>query len=119
MHPLLTKIKNQFGILYYFESPNKNILKVSDSSQNLPFAIIVIEKSRPVVSFTFDFVDALKIADFTVGLMHISPIDLAESFWITKTGDVLWGEEAMARMEIDLTIDINHPDLIPPNSLLN
>jgi hypothetical protein len=111
VNKLLLALKDKFSGSYTFEFPDKNVARISNDKESLPFAICVIEPAHPgivIISFTVSFEDATKIADFVVGAMFVTSIEIAEPFYLNEyTGDIYWGREAYENFELNMTFDLN------------
>ena len=89
---------------YYTVFRDSNILEMCFNKQSMPFAFLVIEDEQfpgIIISFASDFHEVMLASDITITLMHIIPIAVGEPFYIDKSGNTYWGEEAEIRFSFE------------------
>lgn len=76
---------------------DNNSLEISLNNKSLPFAFLVIDDEQfhgIILSLTVEPIDASLIAELTVNLIHIAPLAMGETFYITRDGGCHWGDNA-------------------------
>lgn len=89
---------------YFVEFKDDNVLELSLSKEEKPFAFIVIEKDQfPgfIVCISLDFLDCYIIANLMINLMHIAPVALGEGFYRANDGILYWDEDAIGQFELE------------------
>lgn len=97
-----------------------NVLEVSLDKEDLPFLYLVTEDPELILmSFSVDFDNASVAAQIALLLDDITDTGVAESFYIAKTGEVHWEDDALITYAQESTSVERNPlvDMKPVSSM--
>jgi hypothetical protein len=107
---------------FYCLFREKNVLEISLDKEDLPFLFLVTENPEIILmSFSIDFDNAAVAAQIALELNDITKVAVAENFFMSKSGEVFWEEEALLKFMEESSDVIKNPliDMKPISSLKN
>lgn len=94
---------------YFTYSKTSDIIVVSASKEELPFAYIISDDinypDNLLISFALDSSPAIA-ANLALEVDRIKEVFISESFYISNAGQTFWGEEALERFQLDHFVDL-------------
>ncbi len=109
----LEKAKKLLNTKFYCKFRNENALDISLDKKSLPFLFLVVQDDDLILmSFSVDFNEASVAAQIALELNAITSTGIAESFYMSRDGQLLWDAEAYAEFMKDM-------DVVKESPLLN
>lgn len=123
LNSYLEKAKEMLNNKFFCLFRDNNVMEVSLDKNDLPFLFLVTEKEDLILmSFSIEFDNAALAAQLALELNDITTTAVAEDFYISKTGEVYWDDDAIMQYTQDMLAEgHSHPlmDMEPISSLKN
>ena len=104
---ILVSLSKELNVHFYCYFKNNKMLAISEDKASLPFAIIVKERSKYLISLALDYPVTFNVAKICLVAPNHCGLNLAESFYISpKSGHTFFGDEAGNQWDLD-TLDIS------------
>lgn len=107
---------------FYCTFRDNNVLEVSVDEEDVPFLFLIVEKPEVILmSFSIDFSNAALAAQLAISLKTLANVLVAENFYLSKSGEVFWADEAIIQYSKDIMFEEKNSlaDMKPISSLKN
>lgn len=103
-HPYLQQALKVLKPEFHVEFIDYNIITIATDKNSPAFANAVVDPTAYdgiILSLSLDYSECYVVAELVISLMYCCPIIMGEGYYVSKSGDTYFGQEAFLQHQME------------------